>query len=139
MKLFAIRIENGDTVLSLAADRQDALKWSGLTEHACEALWKQGCPDDRAQLVASGLGPQKYEMIELDEFQIVLSLDERGDFEISDLHLKTFTDLSKLYPILHSVINRQIDQGLFKHREIHEQEIEEAISQEKTRLALPGL
>ena len=98
MKLFAIRIENGETTLVSGANREEALQNAGLTAEVLEGLRTsaQGHKWDHADLTETGLGPQRYELIEFDEFLITLKLDEDGDFQISDYSPKTIGDLSTL-------------------------------------------
>ena len=78
MKLFAIRIENGETVLVTGTDEADALKNAGLTAEAIEELKKEGSRYDNADWIISGFGEQRYEVLELDHLEIRLKLNQQG-------------------------------------------------------------
>jgi len=138
MKLFAIRVENGETVLIAGKDQQEALKSSGLTVDALEELKEKGCPYDHAALVDSGVGPQRYEVIELNHLQIRLILNEQGSLELSEFDLQTTDDLCRLYPILDEEEERWTLESIMEHRAQYERSIQRAVSLERTRLAIPA-
>ena len=139
MKLFAIRIENGDTVLLLAATAQEALSKAALTDGALEELRQEGWRFDHAATVQSGIGPQKYEITELTEFYVALTLNEEGEFEVSDQSLETWAALIKFYPIFDRVGEGwPLGWGL-EHPRKYKRAIRDAVSQERTRLGLPEL
>ncbi len=139
MKLFAIRIENGTTILITGANREEALKDAGLTADVFEQLKQEGRRCDRAGLVETGLGPQRYELVELDEFLMTLELDEDGELQIADFGLETFQRLDGLYPILGRVSKKWTPVDAWDNPIEYKREVREAASQERTSLGLLGL
>jgi hypothetical protein len=137
MKLFAIRIENGETVLVTGTDQADALKNAGLTAEAIEELKKGGIRYDHADWVISGFGPQRYEVLELDHLQIRLELNEQGGLELSDFDLDTNHTLCRLYPVLDREIKKWTLEKVWQNRPQYEEVIQRVVSFERTRLALP--
>ena len=137
MKLFAIRIENGETVLVTGTDQADALKNAGLTAEAIEELKKEGSRFDHADLVMIGFGPQRCEVLELDHLQIRLELNEQGGLELFDFDLDTIDTLCRLYPVLDREIKKWDFGYICQYRAQYKDAIQRAVSFERTRLGLP--
>ncbi len=139
MKLFAIRIENGETKLVTGANREEASQNAGLTSDVFEQLKQEGRQCDRAGLVKTGLGPQRYELVELDDFLMTLELDEDGELQIADFGLETFQRLECLYPALGRVSEEWTPACAWENPIEYKRAVREAASQERTRLGLLGL
>ena len=142
MKLFAIRIENGTTYVVQAADKAEALKCAGLTDEVLESVRSQGWRGDHASLVESGLGSQQHEIIELEKFFVSFELSEDGEYEMDEIGMETAEALDALYPILKAV-TRRLSHSIWQYglpdKCEQNRQLAEAVSQERTRLALPSV
>ena len=141
MKLFAIRLENGQTAITLADNSEAAIKEVGLTDEVFRQLEQQGCKVDYPQLVYDGVGPQLYELIELSNFCIRLGLTEDGNYFISDIDELTYSALSKLCPVLEKAMSEISEkfssQMSAEDRAEYRRMLKRAVSHERTRLMLP--
>src|SRR5436305_12807741 len=101
MRLFAIRLENADTVIITAEDPQDAVRKAGLTSQTLSSVVQQlqsyGVNRDQADLVLDGIGPQKYEIRELNHIGFDMQMSELGNFDLHDMHADTFDALVAEY------------------------------------------
>ena len=147
MRLFAIRIENADTLLIGANDHQEAIAKAGLTpddlSSVVQQLRNQGVERDQADLVLDGIGPQKFEIRELNHLHLELRVLEMGDFELRDMDEPTYNALYQGYPIMSAADEEIADKWPeVADIEVHKHErnalMADAFSREKTRLMLPG-
>lgn len=108
MKVFAIRKQNGETTIISAKNQEDAIKAAGLTKEAVldvvDQLRRQGHEITPTALMRDGIGPQRYEIRELQDFQLTVKLDTLGDFELGDVGCQTQEQLAELYPIVNEAI-----------------------------------
>ncbi len=108
MKISAIRKENGETVIIAAESQEAAIKAAGLTMEwvleVADQLRRQGHEIAPAALMREGIGPQPYEIRELQDFQVTIKLDHLGDFELAGVGCLTHEQLSELYPIVNAAI-----------------------------------
>jgi hypothetical protein len=108
MKIFAIRKQNGETVIISATNQEEAIKAAGLTMESvlevADQLRQQAHEIAPAALMREGIGPQPYEIRELQDFQLTMKLDHLGEFELADIGCQTHEQLSELYPILNAAI-----------------------------------
>jgi hypothetical protein len=147
MKLFAIRLENAEMVIVTANTQREALRKAGLTAGtllvATERLKQMGVNRDRADLVLDGIGPQRYEIRELDHLMLTLCISKNGGFDLRDTDEATYM---KLYDWGYPIMSKMDDEiakrwpdpvDLESHRDEHDSLCEDAYSREKTRLMLP--
>jgi hypothetical protein len=142
MKLFAIRLENAETVIVSAENTEQALKAAGITPKALQDFQQQGIPRDHADIVLDGFGPQHYEIRELEHIGIRLRIAEWGTFHLADMDQPTFDALYQGYPMLEAVASEIAARWpdtveIEAHRAEHDALFEDAMLREKTRLMLP--
>ena len=145
MRLFAIRLENADTVIITAEDPQDAVRKAGLTAQTLSSVVQQlqnyGVNRDQADLVLDGIGPQKYEIRELNHIVLELRPSELGSFDLQDMDEHTLNALMEGYPIMShtddEIADRWPEIGDLDHKTEREALLADAFSREKTRLMLP--
>jgi hypothetical protein len=146
MRLFAIRLENADTLIVAAADEQEALQKAGLTSgtlsYVQEQLKRQGLDRHRADLVLDGVGPQKYEIRELQDICLHLSISELGNFSLEGTDEPTYDALFEAYPIMRAAHKEIGDRWpdvreIENHRAEHDALMVDAFSRERTRLMVP--
>jgi len=108
MRIFAIRKQNGETTIISAKNQEEAIKAAGLTMETVldvvDQLRRQGHEIAPTALMKDGIGPQPYEIRELQDFQLTMQLDHLGDFELSDIGCQTREQLAELYPIVNEAI-----------------------------------
>jgi hypothetical protein len=147
MKLFVIRLENADTLIVTAEDHQDAVRQAGLTSHNLSSVVQQlqnfGVHRDQADLVLDGIGPQKYEIRELNHIFLQLRISEQGSFDLQDMDEHTFNALMQGYPIMSATDDEIADRwpeigDLEAHKTERDALLADAFSREKTRLMLPA-
>jgi hypothetical protein len=143
MKIFAIRLENGDTAIVSGEHSGEALQNAGITAHVLQELQQQGIGRDHADLVLDGFGPQQYEIRELLHVAITLRIDQLGNFHLADMNTCTYDALSQGYPILESTMDEIAKRwpdpiDVENHRAEHDWVLEDALSKERTRLMLPS-
>src|SRR5262249_44327910 len=93
MKLFAIRIENDETVLVTAANPEEALEKAGLP--ACLLLHMT------RQTEATAASPdQRYKVIEVDHLHLRFRCTLAGDLNLHDADQGTYEWLFELHPKL---------------------------------------
>jgi hypothetical protein len=146
MRLFAIRLENADTLIVAAADEPEALQKAGLTSGALsyvqEQLKNQGIDRHRADLVLDGVGPQRYEIRELEDIFLHLRISDLGTFSLEGTDEPTYDALFQGYPIMRATHKQIADKWpamgeIEDHRAEHDALMADAFSQEKTRLMVP--
>lgn len=147
MKLFAIRLENADMVIVTANDREEALKKAGLTAHTLsdvsQQLRQMGVNRDHADLVLEGIGPQRYDIRELDHLLLTLRISQMGQFSLGDLDMPSYMAIYEWgYPIMSAADDEVAKRwpeprDLEDHRAEHDSLHTDAYSREKTRLMLP--
>ena len=147
MRLFAIRLENADTIIITTEDDQDAVRNAGLTSHNLSSVVQQlqnfGVHRDQADLVLDGISPQKYEIRELKHIVLQLRISEQGSFDLQDMDEDTFHVLMQGYPIMSATDDEIADRwpeigDLEAHKTERDALLADAFSREKTRLMLPA-
>ena len=142
MKLFAIRLENAETVILSAENAEQALRTAGITPDVFQELQQQGIDRHHADIVLDGFGPQHYEIRELEHIGIKLRIAEWGIFQLADMDQHTRDTLYKGYPILEAAASEIVTRWpdlvqIEAHRAEHDALFEDAMLREKTRLMLP--
>jgi hypothetical protein len=147
VKLFMVRLENGDaTILQAVDELQARYDATGNEEELAVAIaqvkaehpaWEE--VDIRAEFMRMGLGPQRVTVRELNHFACQLTLADRGDIE---LHLESEDALDEVfldYPILSAAIDANAndfflreDRGVPTPLELDR--LADAIQTERTRL-----
>jgi hypothetical protein len=147
MRLFALRLENADTIIVAAADEPEALQKAGLTSgalfHVQQQLKNQGIDRHRADLVLDGVGPQRYEIRELEDILLNLRISDLGTFSLEGTDELTYDALFDGYPIMRATHKEIGDKGpdvreIDNHRTEHDALMADAFSREKTRLMVPA-
>jgi hypothetical protein len=142
MRVFAIRLENGDTLIVTAEDKQSALEKLGITVRVFQTLQEQGVDRPHADLVIDGFGPQRYEIREMEHIALARYLTV-GHVNLQDMDQITYEALYEGYPILQGADNEIAErwpdpQSIEHHRAEHDALLADAFSHEKTRLMLPA-
>jgi hypothetical protein len=147
MRLFAVRLENADTIVVAAVDEQDALQKAGVTHDALnyvqDQLKKMGRDLHRAELVLDGVGPQPYEIRELQDLCLHLRISDLGTFELEGTDEPTHEALMDGYPIMRAAHKTIADMWkdlteIENYSVEHDALIEKVFSLENTRLMIPS-
>jgi hypothetical protein len=108
-KLYMIRLENGDSVILQAANEEEALESSGIRCDVADFATWQGMTDVAEaswRLMTSGLGPQNYNIRELQYFMCTLRLEDDGDFTLALESDEAHAEVDNDYPVLsHTIRN----------------------------------
>lgn len=151
MDLFMIRLENGDSVVLQAQNEEQALEFVGLRvdvkEVAADFAKGSGEEMDPAEvhlaLINSGTGPQHFTIRKLGNFMCTFKLNDRGNFEG---HLGDAVECADEFYIDYPILQKMVDGVDFtgvlesgRHRERYEQNLKEAIEQERNRLLTESL
>ena len=91
MNIYAIRIENDETVVVTAANPEEALERAGLPACLLLALDR---PDDRRGASLK----ERYKVIELNHLHLRLRCNPGGDLDVYDADQPTYESLFDLYP-----------------------------------------
>ena len=144
MRIFAIRKQNGETTIISANNQEEAIKAAGLTMDTVldvvDQLRRQGHEIAPTALMRDGIGPQPYEIRELQDFQLTMKLDHLGDFELADVGCQTQEQLAELYPIVNEAIKEACSRWLGhpilpeSERPSYRRLLRSAANQERNRL-----
>jgi hypothetical protein len=81
--LFMIRLENGNSVVLQATDREQALEFAGLRIDPAKqaaAVKDRDVAAVHLALVDGGYGPQRFTIREIESFHCVANLEDNGNF-----------------------------------------------------------
>ncbi len=93
MKLYAVRIENDETILVTAANPEEALERAGLP--SCLLLQMDH------QIEGAGASPtQRYKVVEVDHLHLRFRCTAAGDLNLFDADQRTYEWLFELHPKL---------------------------------------
>ena len=91
MNIYAIRIENDETIVVTAANAQEALARAGLP--ACLLLESEGRTEGRSASLT-----ERYNVVEVNHLYLRFRCDPRCRFDLYDADLPTFESLFDLHP-----------------------------------------
>ncbi len=141
-KLYMIRLENGNSVILQASNRQEALEFAGLTVDPAKQAAAMGERDVAGLhfiLVHEGLGPQNYTIREIEHFLCVAHLDDDGDFEILLESGEGSDEFYEDYPHLCEAEKEHLDRK-FADPTMENPDVkvlyQEAVQKERTRLLI---
>ncbi|MDE1161131.1 MAG: hypothetical protein PW792_04190 [Acidobacteriaceae bacterium] len=140
MKLYMIRLENGNAAILQAENEEAAIEQAGLRVDPKAFAKEQGVSDVAAQhleLVRSGLGPQNFRIRELKDFFCLVSLRDDGRFQFALESQETDEEFYEDYPVLWSAedpLLQEIDPFHPEWNKRREPLIAEAVERERTRL-----
>ncbi len=139
-KLFMIRLENGNSVIVQADNREQALEFAGLTVDPAKqaaAMGERDVAGLHLVLVHEGFGPQNYTIREIENFLCVAHLEDDGDFDISLESGEGSDEFYKDYPHLCEAerehLRRKFTDPTFDNPDVRRL-YQEAVEKERTRL-----
>lgn len=142
MKLFIIRLENGNSVILQAACREQALEFAGLTVDPAKQAAAMGERDVASlhfSLVHAGMRPQNYTIRELQHFLCIAHLDDDGEFEITLESGEGSDEFYEDYPYLCKAelehLRRRLPDPTFDNPEVRLLH-QDAVRKERTRLLI---
>jgi len=91
MNIYAIRIENDETVVVAAANPQEALERAGLP--GCLLLALEGPAEGRGASLQ-----ERYKVVELNHLHLRLRCKPNGDLDLYDADQPTYESLFDLHP-----------------------------------------
>jgi hypothetical protein len=160
MKLFMIRLENGDSLILQAESEEDAIEQTGLDADGADVveqlndgkIEKIDAAEAHLALIESGTGKQNFTIRELHKFSLACGLTDDGKFDFwlgdGDVTEELFEDYPELHAALDSLeeywltdkhvteaIYESLVTGIPRQRTQHEIDtISEAVAKERTRL-----
>jgi hypothetical protein len=140
--LYLIRLENGNSVIAQAEDEKEALEFAGLEIDLEDAAHQMNTDTAAAHwsLVQSGIGPQRVEVREMQNFACDVTINDDGTLEfIVGNWEESEEEILKAYPALESAlqsIDAQEDPRLTT--DFAKDALSAAVSKERTRLFGPG-
>ncbi len=141
-RLFMIRLENGNSVVLQAVDREQAIQFAGLKVDPAEQAAAMGERDVAVlhlTLVHEGFGPRRFTIREIDNFHCVAHLEDDGDFVLSIESGDCTDEFYQDYPDLVEAERKHLESKFakpnFKNPKVV-QLYRDAVEKERTRLLI---
>jgi hypothetical protein len=166
LKLFMIRLQNGNSVVLQAKTRDEALDFAGVTTQAkdvrkvgANGKWENAAttPEQlsalQSEMLEMGIGPQGHNIRELKDYKCDFALTDKGEFESDVSTEKAFNEFMRDYPELTKAelaagdcVDHQAwetythpQYGVCRKKSSREVELlSEGVYKERTRLAPPS-
>jgi hypothetical protein len=145
MKLFMLRLENGNSVILQAESQEEAVERAGLRVDPAAVAAQNGAKDVAQQhyeLVASGVGPQNFTIRELSHFFCMAVLADDGTFAIHTETEEADEEFFEDYPAVWTREDALLEElDVFDPRWAPRREplIKEAVQKERTRLLIGNI